>query len=138
MAEGAFRHVAAQMMVDIKLDSCGTGGWHAGEAPDRRMQATAKSHGVDISDLRARQFTISDFDSFDRIYVMDTENRANVLRLARNHQDRKKVKLMLEELYPGEEMSVPDPYYGGQQGFEDVFNMLMRSAERVLTEIATK
>ena len=135
MAEGAFRHVANEKGIDVILDSCGTGGWHAGEAPDERMQATSLAHGVDISDLRARQFEVEDFDQFDRIYVMDTENRDNVLKLARSQSDRQKVKLMLNEIYPNEDKSVPDPYFGGQQGFEYVFELLMRSAEKVLSEI---
>lgn len=135
MAEGAFRHVAKEKGINLDLDSCGTGGWHAGGAPDSRMQSTSLAHGVDISDLRARQFEVEDFDKFDRIYVMDTENRDNVLKLARSQSDRQKVKLMLNEIYPNENKSVPDPYFGGQQGFEYVFELLMRSAEKVLSEI---
>jgi len=132
MAEGAFRRHAQELGLDVELDSAGTGDWHVGEAPDRRMQETAKSHGIDISDIRARQFKVQDFDRFDVIYVMDDSNYANVVKLARNVDDRKKVKMMLNELYPGEDMSVPDPYFGGQQGFEHVYDLLTRSAEKVL------
>lgn len=135
MAEGAFRHFSKEMNIDVELDSCGTGDWHAGESPDQRMQETAFSHGVDISDLRARQFQVTDFDRFDRIYVMDKENKANVLKLARNANDEAKVQLMLNEIYPDENRSVPDPYFGGQQGFEDVFEMLMAAAKKVLSEL---
>ena len=135
MAEGAFRHIAAEMNIDVELDSCGTGNWHAGEAPDKRMRETAMSHGVDINDLRARQFKVEDFDTFDRIYVMDTENRDNVLKLARNADEEAKVKLILNEIYPKQNRSVPDPYFGGQQGFEDVFEMLMSCAKKVLSEL---
>ncbi len=132
MAEGVFRQRAHDLNLDVSFDSAGTGGWHAGEAPDKRMQETGKDHGVDISDLRARQFSVSDFDAFDLIYVMDDSNLENVLKLARNAHDRGKVKMLLNELYPGEDMSVPDPYFGGQQGFEHVFDLLQRSAEKVL------
>jgi protein-tyrosine phosphatase len=135
MAEGAFRHVAKELNADVELDSCGTGDWHVGESPDQRMQETALSHGVDISDLRGRQFQIEDFDRFDRIYVMDKENKTNVLKLARNAHDEAKVKLMLNEIYPNENRSVPDPYFGGQQGFEDVFEMLMAAAKKVVSEL---
>jgi protein-tyrosine phosphatase len=135
MAEGAFRHLAREKGIDIELDSAGTGDWHVGEAPDHRMQATAKSHGVDISDLRARHFTVEDFDAFDRIYVMDESNYDNVVKLARNEEDSAKVKMMLNEIYPGENMPVPDPYFGGQQGFEHVYDLLTRSAEKVLNEL---
>ncbi len=134
MAEGAFRHVAQELGKELTLDSAGTGDWHAGEAPDSRMQATAKSHGIDISDLRARHFTADDFDAFDQIYVMDESNYENVVKLARDDADRAKVKMMLDVLYPNESMSVPDPYFGGQQGFEYVYDLLMRSAKKVLSE----
>ena len=106
-----------------------------GEAPDRRMRETAKQKGVDISDLRARQFVPEDFQRFDRIYVMDESNRENVLRLARSEEDRRKVELMLNAIYPGEDMSVPDPYFGGAKGFEHVFDLLDRSADKVLEEL---
>lgn len=132
MAEGVFRQRAQDLQLDISFDSAGTGGWHVGESPDKRMQETALRHGVDISDLRGRQFTAADFDAFDVIYVMDESNRENVLKLARNDAHRGKVKMLLNELYPGEDMSVPDPYFGGQRGFEHVFDLLQRSAEKVL------
>lgn len=134
MAEGAFRHVAQELGKELTLDSAGTGDWHVGEAPDSRMQATAKTHGIDISDLRARHFTADDFDAFDQIYVMDESNYENVLKLARDDADRAKVKMMLDVLYPNESMSVPDPYFGGQDGFEHVYDLLMRSAKKVLSE----
>lgn len=135
MAEGAFRHYSNELNVEVELDSCGTGDWHVGDPPDQRMQETALNHGVDIRDLRARQFQVEDFDRFDRIYVMDTENKANVLKYARNEDDEAKVKLMLNEIYPNENRSVPDPYFGGQQGFEEVYEMLMASAKKVLNEL---
>ena len=135
MAEGAFRQLAREKGINVELDSAGTGDWHVGKAPDHRMQDTAKSHGVDISDLRARHFTVSDFDAFDRIYVMDESNHENVTKLARDEKDRSKVKMMLNEIYPGENMSVPDPYFGGKQGFEHVYDLLMRSAEKVLNDL---
>lgn len=135
MAEGIFRQKAADKNIEVQLDSAGTGGWHVGEAPDRRMQQTGKQHGVDISDLRGRQFTAADFDRFDQIFVMDDSNRENVLALARNDEDRSKVEMMLNTIYPGEDMSVPDPYFGGQQGFEHVFDLLDRAAEKVLSEL---
>ena len=135
MAEGVFRHKAREMNLEVELDSAGTGGWHIGESPDGRMQETAKSHGVDISDLRGRQFEVADYDRFDVIYVMDESNRDNVLKLARDDRDRSKVKMMLNEIYPGEDMSVPDPYFGGKQGFEHVYKLLDQAAEKVLSEL---
>lgn len=135
MAEGIFRNKAMEMGVAVELDSCGTGGWHAGEPPDRRAQQCARSYGVDISDLRARQFHPSDFEHFDLIFAMDTSNYRDVLSLARNESHRTKVRLILNEIHPNENRSVPDPYYGGAQGFDHVFDMLSRAAERVLSSL---
>lgn len=106
------------------VDSAGTGGWHAGEQPDKRSIATAKNHGVDISKQRARQFKVSDFDTFDYIFVMDNSNKKDVLQLAKTDAHRQKVALILNELYPNENVDVPDPYYGGIDGFEKVYQML--------------
>lgn len=135
MAEGIFRHKAGEMGVAVELDSCGTGGWHAGEPPDRRAQQCARSYGVDISGLRARQFRTDDFEHFDLIFVMDTSNYRDVLSLARNDSHRAKVRLILNEVHPNENRSVPDPYYGGARGFDNVFDMLSRAAERVLSSL---
>ena len=134
MAEGIFRQRAQEMGLDLSFDSAGTGGWHIGEQPDSRMMATGKNRGVDISDLRARQFELGDFDRFDRIFAMDQSNLQNVLKLARDDYDRKKVSLLLDALYPGQDQSVPDPYFGGQRGFEDVFDMIDEAAQKILSE----
>lgn len=135
MAEGIFEHKAKALGVDVTFDSAGTGDWHAGEAPDKRAQETAKKNGVDISGLRARQFIEADFDRFDRIYVMDRTNQENVLQLASSSDEKDKVRLMLNETYPDENRSVPDPYFGGDDGFNQVFAMLDRAAGKVLTEL---
>ena len=135
MAEGVFRQKAQELGVDVTLDSAGTGSWHVGEAPDHRAQQTMKNHGIDISMLRGRQFSEADFDHFDRIYTMDSSNYQNVLKLAQSNDEREKVSMMLNEIYPGEHRSVPDPYFGEDDGFESVFGMLDRSAEKVLSEL---
>ncbi len=106
------------------VDSAGTGGWHAGELPDKRSIATAKNHGVDITSQRARQFRKGDFDTFDIIYTMDMSNYKDILSLAPNENAKQKVKLILNELFPDENVEVPDPYYGGLNGFEEVYRML--------------
>jgi protein-tyrosine phosphatase len=114
---------------DFIVDSAGTGGWHAGELPDKRSIATAKNKGLDITHQRARQFKISDFESFEYIYVMDNSNYKDVIALAPNEEAKSKVKLILNEIFPGENVDVPDPYYGGQDGFENVFNMLNEACD---------
>ncbi|AWM12904.1 low molecular weight phosphotyrosine protein phosphatase [Flavobacterium sp. NRK F10] len=106
------------------VDSAGTGGWHAGELPDERSIATAQEHGVDITYQRARKFRTDDFETFDYIYTMDMSNYKDVLSLAPDEDAKQKVKLILNELFPEENVEVPDPYYGGLNGFENVYRML--------------
>jgi protein-tyrosine phosphatase len=126
LAEGIMR---SKLSNDFIVDSAGTGGWHAGELPDKRSIATAKNKGLDITNQRARQFKTSDFESFDYIYVMDNSNYKDVVALAPNEEAKSKVKLILNEIFPGENVDVPDPYYGGQDGFENVFNMLNEACD---------
>ena len=123
LAEGIMKQKAAENGLEWTVDSAGTGAWHAGELPDRRSIATARKKGVDISDQRARQFQIADFERFDKIFVMDTQNMSDVLRLATSEAQRGKVELMLDQIHPGLRRSVPDPYYD-DNGFEEVFDML--------------
>ncbi len=119
----------------FEVDSAGTGGWHAGEQPDKRSISTAKNRGLDISNQRARQFKASDFDSFDYIYVMDMSNYKNVVALSQNDSQKQKVKLILNELFPDENVEVPDPYYGGQDGFEQVYDMLDKACDIIVEKL---
>ena len=123
LAEGILKHKVRQNGLDWTVDSAGTGFWHTGELPDRRSITVARKYGIDITDQRARQFQPADFERFDRILVMDTQNRRDVLRHARHDEHRAKVQLILDYLYPGQDESVPDPYYD-DNGFEEVFDML--------------
>lgn len=116
------------------VDSAGTGGWHAGEQPDKRSIRIAKKYGIDISAQRARQITLQDFKKFDYIYVMDRSNYQNVIALVPDQQAKSKVKMIMDELFEGENVDVPDPYYGMEDGFEQVYRML----DEVCTEIARK
>lgn len=106
------------------IDSAGTGNYHLGKNPDIRSIAIAEKHGLDISKLKGRQFNVSDFDDFDIIYAMDESNFRNILTLARDEEDKAKVKYILNEIHPGQDQNVPDPYFGGHDGFENVYNML--------------
>lgn len=135
MADGLLRKKVADMHLDITVDSAGTSGLHAGERPDQRMRETARSMGVDIDDLRSRKFIVSDFDEFDLIYAMDASNYNNILSLARTNSDKQKVALILNELEPGKNLQVPDPYYGGEQGFIDVFNMLDAATDKIIEKL---
>ncbi|WP_435577838.1 low molecular weight protein-tyrosine-phosphatase [Gilvibacter sp.] len=114
---------------EFEVDSAGTGGWHAGEAPDPRSVAIAKENGLDISAQRGRQFSVTDYDRFDHIFVMDNSNYRDVIRLARNDQDKQKVSMILDAIFPGDNVDVPDPYYGGSDGFANVYDMLDQACD---------
>lgn len=121
----------AKTSASVFVDSAGTAAYHEGELPDSRSIAVAKKYGIDITHQRARKFTVKDFDTFDIIYVMDTSNYHNVLMLARNDEDAQKVKMILNEIHPSANKSVPDPYYGGNDGFEKVFAMLDEACQQI-------
>ena len=106
------------------IDSAGTAAYHTGNLPDIRSIKVASKNLIDISNQRARKFIIKDFDNFDVIFVMDEENYINIRSLSRNQSDLSKVKMILNEINPNLNESVPDPYYGGDQGFENVFKIL--------------
>ncbi len=120
---------------DIYVESAGTAGYHVGELPDRRSIAVAQKYGIDLTDQRSRKFTIADFDTFDHIFVMDQSNYQDVLSLARNSEDISKIKLILDAVPNIHETDVPDPYYGGDQGFETVYRMLDTSCNHIVSKI---
>ena len=132
LAEGILK---AKLPKDYVVDSAGTGAWHTGQQPDKRSIATAKNRGLDITNQRARQFKVSDFDTFDYIYVMDNSNYKDVLSLAPTEESKSKVKLILNEIFPNENVDVPDPYYGGDDGFENVFDMLDQACEAIARKL---
>ena len=109
---------------EIFVDSAGTSGYHEGNLPDPRSISIASMYGLDITNQRSRKFVVSDFDQFDLIYAMDESNYANIIDLARDENDIAKVKLILDELLGSDLKNVPDPYYGGDKGFENVYRML--------------
>ena len=126
MAEGIMRNLGEKK---IEVDSAGTADYHIGSQPDKRMIATAFEHGIDISNMSARQFQSDDFDSFDVIFAMDSSNYRNIISLAKNDNDRQKVKMMLEN------GNVPDPYYGRDKGFEQVYQLLHKACQNFLDSI---
>ena len=136
MAEGLFESkVNEKGLRHFKIDSAGTSNYHIGESPDRRMTETALNRGIKLSS-RARQFVVQDFDEFDFIYVMDNYNLRDVLDQARNEEDEKKVDMILNKIYPGQNMSVPDPYYGGEEGFENVYQLLDAACDKIIEDLA--
>jgi len=127
LAEGILRSKLPE--TNFHVDSVGTANYHIGSQPDIRSIAVAKKYGIDISSYKGRQFKMSDFDTFDHIFTMDQSNLENVLKLARDKEDVEKVSLLLNEISPNENLEVPDPYYGGDEGFEIVFKMLSKACD---------
>jgi protein-tyrosine phosphatase len=123
---------------DFIVDSAGTGSWHIGHAPDKRSIAVAKKNGLIISNQRGRQFSTDDFDFFDYIYVMDNSNYDTVIELAKNQQQKDKVKMILDELFPNENVDVPDPYFGLANGFNMVYEMLDEACEIISAKLIAK
>lgn len=135
MAEGILNAKKEHYNLHLIIDSAGTASYHIGNAPDERMQQKAIDHGIDISHQQARQFTVADFDQFDYILAMDTSNLNDILTLARNDSDKEKVKLFLSISNYNESLNVPDPYYGGEQGFEDVYQMLNTTCDQFIKQL---
>lgn len=120
------------------VDSAGTGGYHIGREPDHRSIATAKKNGLDISYQKARKFTTKDFEDFDYIFVMDNSNYDDVTFLAKTDEHKQKVELILNELFPDDNVDVPDPYYGLQNGFDMVWEMLDEATDLLAKKLIEK
>lgn len=135
LAEGILLHLNGTQKLGWTIDSAGTANYHVGEAPDGRTIKNASKHGIDLKPLRARQFESKDFEVFDFIFVMDKSNFQNVIRLSQNESQRKKVKLFLEHVSHTTLLEVPDPYYGTEQGFEEVFQLVYGACETLVADL---
>ena len=133
LAEGILKSKISSS--EVLVDSAGTGAWHSGELPDKRSIAVAKKYGIDLTDQRARLFLVEDFNRFDKIYVMDKSNYVNVCKLAPSVDLINKVELILNESHPEKDLEVPDPYYGGENGFENVYQMLDEACTKIKEKI---
>jgi protein-tyrosine phosphatase len=136
VAEGIMLHLIAERKLHKywQVDSAGTAGYHVDEAPDHRTIKNAKKNGVDLSKLKARKFSASDFDDFDAIYVMDESNYDNVISLSKNPVHQKKVNYLLNVSHPGKNLPVPDPYYGTEKNFEEVFQLVYKACQKILDD----
>lgn len=135
-AHGVFRALVQQrkLLGAIEIDSAGTHAYHVGEPPDRRAQNTAAQRGIDLSDLRARPVKTQDFETYDYILAMDEANYETLMLQCPEHA-RDKVQLFLSFAPQLKRREVPDPYYGGIKGFENVFNMIDHAAKGLLEDI---
>lgn len=134
LAEGIMQHKADKAGLNWRVDSAGTGGWHIGDPPHKLSQKVAKLNGVDICQQKGRRFVASDMRDFDKIYFMDSDNYNDARRIAGPLWDAEKADLLLNELYPGQNRSVPDPYYGGEDGFHDVYALIAQACDKVIAK----
>jgi protein-tyrosine phosphatase len=132
LAEGILKHKAKKAGLNWTVESAGTNGYHIGEAPHRLSQKVAKLNGIDICEQRARQFEAADFDRYDKIYAMADDVIDEMKRIAKNKYDASKADLLLNELYPGEDRSVFDPWYGEEPGYHEVYQMISEACDVIV------
>lgn len=136
LAEGVLQHKVDQRQLNWKVDSAGTGSWHIGRPPYHMSQKVAFENGIDISGQRARQLVKEDLLRFDLIYFMDESNYEEARRIAGSYWDERKCRLLMDELYPGEGQTVPDPYGYPLKNFELVFNMIDQACDAIVEKYA--
>jgi protein-tyrosine phosphatase len=134
LAEGILRDKARQAGLHWEIDSAGTNGYHTGEAPHHLSQKVARINGLDISKQRARRFTVDDFQQFDKIYAMAGDVVDDMRRIAGKKFDPTKVDLLLNEVHPGKDEDVPDPWYGPEPGYHEVYKMISTAADQIIAK----
>jgi protein-tyrosine phosphatase len=132
IAEGVLQHKANDRGLNWTVESAGTESYHIGEAPHRFSQQICLQNGIDISDQRARRFTRADLAKYDIIYALATDVYAEIESIIGKNTDSSNVKLFLNELQPGTNASVPDPYYGGQDGYTHVYDLIDQTCEAII------
>lgn len=135
LAEGILQDKAFKAGLKWSVESAGTNSYHTGEAPHPISQKVAKLNGIDICNQRARRFVAEDFDVYDKIYALAGDVLDDIRRIARDKFDETKVDLLLNELYPGENRDVPDPYYGTEPGYHDVYKLLDEVCDVIIKKI---
>lgn len=138
-AEGVFRHLVNQagLSDQIHIDSAGTHAYHVGEPPDRRAQAAARNRSIDLSSQRARKVQSDDFDQFDYVLAMDHSNHAELEYISQPDLQHK-LHLFLDFALNADTREVPDPYYGGDRGFEHVLDLVEAASQGLLADIRSK
>jgi len=132
LAEGILQEKARAAGLDWKVDSAGTTSYHVGEAPHQLSQKVARINGVDISRQRARRFSADDFQRFDKIYAMAGDVLDQIRRIAGRQYDPGKIELLLNELTPGGNEDVPDPWYGPEPGYHEVYKLIDAAADKII------
>lgn len=137
LAEGILQQKAAAAGLNWEVDSAGTNGYHVGEAPHPLSQKVARSHGLDITRQRARKFTAADFQRFDKIYAMAGDVVEEMKRIAGRQFDASKVELLMNEVHPGRNEDVPDPWSGPEQEYREVYKLIDAATDRIVEKYAT-
>ena len=132
LAEGVLKHKAKAAGLNWQIDSAGTNGYHVGEAPHRLSQKVARLNGIDICEQRARRFVKEDFDRYDKIYAMADDVVDDIRRIAKDKFDPSKADLFLNELHPGKHLSVPDPWYGPEPGYHEVYKLINETCDAII------
>jgi len=132
MAEGILQDKAWKAGLQWSVESAGTNGYHIGEAPHRLSQKVARMNGIDISKQRSRDFVAEDFKRFDKIYAMSDDVIDDMRRIARDKFDENKVDLLLNEIFPGQNVDVPDPWYGPEPGYHEVYKMISDACDAII------
>lgn len=138
LAEGILKHKAELAGLNWEVESAGTNGFHVGEAPHLLSQKVARQHQIDISRQVARQFTKTDIKKFDLIYAMASNVLDDIREIAGPDFDPEKVVLFLNELYPGKNLDVPDPWYGPEPGYHEVFDLINHTSEKIIKKYALR
>ncbi len=134
IAEGVLRHKVRELGLDWVVESAGTESYHIGETPHRSSQKVCRAHGIDISGFRARKFTADAFEQYDIIYAMAADVYREIKHIGGRHADMSRVQLFLNALLDGCDESVPDPYYGAEDGFTTVYNMIDETCDAIIKQ----
>lgn len=132
LAEGILQEKAFRTGLAWSVESAGTNGYHTGEVPHRLSQKVAKLNGIDISQQRSRKFTANDFTLYDKIYVLAADVLDEVKKIAGKKFDGTKIDYLLNELYPGQNRDVPDPWYGAEQGYHEVYSLIDKACDAII------
>lgn len=138
LAEGILQSKAREAGLNWQVDSAGTNGYHVGEAPHPLSQKVARLNGIDICDQRARRFVKEDMERYDKIYAMADDVIDDIRRIAKGRYDESKVELFLNELYPGKNASVPDPWYGEEPGYHEVYELIDKACDQIIARYAAR
>lgn len=138
LAEGILKHKAKQAGLNWQIDSAGTESYHIGQPPHHLSQKVARLNGIDICNQRARRFVKEDFDRYDKIYAMADDVLEEIKRMSKEKYDPSKIDLFLNELHPGKNLSVPDPWYGTEPGYHEVYKIINEACDAIIGKYANE